>query len=162
MLKQIKTGPTYDLGNCVKDNKTDWGWSPWSSGLQTYMLLLLRFLRFLRFFKIQKTWLFTFFAVFHTFSRTMVVTLSHVAAYHIQRTCIVKQSYGKVIRSDRIMLRHKWKWAITFERKARMMTVGISLWTLHYSFATARVSERNSAPHTSWWLHRLYRHNPHC
>ena len=31
------------------------------------------FLRFLRFFfNIQKTWLFTFFAVFHTFSRTML------------------------------------------------------------------------------------------
>jgi len=29
----IKIGPTYELGNCVKDNKTDWGWSPWSSGL---------------------------------------------------------------------------------------------------------------------------------
>ena len=35
----------------MKDNKTDWGWSPWSSGLQTCMLLLLRFFTF---FKIQK------------------------------------------------------------------------------------------------------------
>ena len=63
-----KIGPTYDLGNCVKDNKTDWGWSPWSSGLLTYMLLLLRFTFFS---KSKKTLLFTFFAVFHTFSRTM-------------------------------------------------------------------------------------------
>jgi len=37
------------------------------------MLLLLRFLTF--FFKIQKTWLFTFFALLHTFSRTMDSTV---------------------------------------------------------------------------------------
>ena len=41
----------------------------WS--LKLYMSLLLRFFSF---FKIQKTWLFTFFALLHTFSRTMVAT----------------------------------------------------------------------------------------
>jgi len=30
----------------VKDNKTDWGWSPWSSGLQTYMLFTSTFFTF--------------------------------------------------------------------------------------------------------------------
>jgi len=42
-------------------------------GHRGYTLLLLRFLRFFTFFsKSKKTWLFTFFAVFRTFSRTMV------------------------------------------------------------------------------------------
>jgi len=45
-----------------------------------YMVLLLRFFTFLRFSKFKKSWLFTFFALSHTFSRTMVD-----AAQQIQR-----------------------------------------------------------------------------
>ena len=44
----------------------------WS--LKLYMSLLIRFYIFNVFIKIQKTWLFTFFALLHTFSRTMSVT----------------------------------------------------------------------------------------
>jgi len=63
----------YGLSSCVKDNKSDWVWYLGLKllGLQ-YMLLLLRFYVFLRFFENpKKTWLFTFFALLHTFSRTM-------------------------------------------------------------------------------------------
>ena len=38
----------------MKDNKTDWGWSPWSSGLYVYKKLCYYFYVFLRFFKIEK------------------------------------------------------------------------------------------------------------
>ena len=42
------------------------------------MLLLLRFFTFLRFFENPETWLFTFFALLYTFSRTMTIALSEL------------------------------------------------------------------------------------
>ena len=75
----IKIGPTYELGNAWRTTKLIEGGH---RGLQAYrpicyyFYVFLRFLRF--FFKIQKTWLFTFFVVFHTFSRTMNTTTTQL------------------------------------------------------------------------------------
>jgi len=54
----------HGLSSCIKDNKSDSGW------YLEYILLLLRFYVFL---KIQKRDFLRFFALIHTFSRTMML-----------------------------------------------------------------------------------------
>ena len=64
------------FGNCVLK-------AEWLNGLWNYST----FFRFLRFFKIQKTWLFTFFELLHTFSRTLIVNV-----YTDRYTCKTRTS----------------------------------------------------------------------
>jgi len=66
----VDLGPTYELGNCVKDNKQLLGY-----GLQAYRPICYYFYVFYVFYvfsKSKKRDFLRFFAVFHTFSRTMV------------------------------------------------------------------------------------------
>jgi len=78
-------------------------WPILCTGLRPVQLFLVTstFFCFFTFFKIQKTWLFTFFAVFHTFSRTMLVHIIYTnwsylytASLHVTATNhkIVKQT----------------------------------------------------------------------
>jgi len=55
---------TVGFGNCLKDNKNDWGWSPWSSGLYRPICYYFCFYVILRFFQNPKTSHFTFFLRF--------------------------------------------------------------------------------------------------
>jgi len=71
------------------------------------MLSLIRFLRF--FSKSKKSWLFTFFAVFHTFSRTMVtMTLKLLSSQG--RTWLINLSNQHLCATGADFYRWPWPW----------------------------------------------------
>ena len=67
----------------------------WLSGLWNYMYVFLTF-----FFKIQKTWLFTFFELLHTFSPTVDTTYTHLE-YIFQCVGVSSDSMDRTYRCRR-------------------------------------------------------------